>query len=64
LRFIKCYNNYKNLHKDIIHYKSLYSYKKYKKYKYIYTLNDLLNYTIENYYYIYIIKYYDKYNNY
>jgi len=60
LKTINCYNNSKNLHKYIIQYKSLYYYKKYNKYRYIDTLNELLNYTIENYYYLKIIKYYDK----
>jgi len=60
LKFIQCYNNSKNLHKYIIHCKSLYYYKKYDKYRYIDTLTDLLNYKIENYYYFRIIKYYDK----
>jgi len=60
LNLIKCYNNSKNLYKYIIHCKSLYIHKKYNKYRYIDILNDLLNYKIENYYYLEIIEYYDK----
>jgi len=60
LKYIYFNKNSKNLHKYIIHCKSLYKYKKYNKYRDIDTLNDLLNYIIKNYYYFRIIKYYEE----
>ena len=61
LKNFVCYNNnFKEIHKGILQCNKLLYKKKYNKYKYIDKLSNVLNYSIEKYYYSVILKYYTR----